>query len=67
MTFTLQIGLPRMHKEPGERRDFLPDFVGRLARRGAEIYLEHGYGSGMGISADEYQQKGGTAVSPVRS
>lgn len=62
MTFTLQIGLPRMHKEPGERRDFLPDFVGRLARRGAEIYLEHGYGSGMGISADEYQQKGGTAV-----
>ncbi|GAB4262834.1 MAG: hypothetical protein Kow0080_00530 [Candidatus Promineifilaceae bacterium] len=62
MTFTLQIGLPRMHKEPGERRDFLPDFVGKLARRGAEIYLEHSYGSGMGIGEEAYHQAGGTAV-----
>ncbi len=62
MTFTLQIGLPRMHKEPGERRDFLPDFVGKLARRGAEIYPEHGYGSGMGIGEEAYHQAGGTAV-----
>lgn len=48
------IGLPRMHKEPGERRDFLPDFVHRLAALDVEVVLEHGYGSGMGIKASEY-------------
>jgi hypothetical protein len=33
-----------MHKEAGERRDFLPELVGRLHRFGArEIVLEDGY------------------------
>ena len=27
----LSVGFPRMRKEPGERRDFLPDFVARVA------------------------------------
>ncbi len=44
-----------MHKEPGERRDFLPHFISSLDRDGArEIVLEEGYGSGMGVSAQEY-------------
>lgn len=54
---TITLGLPRMHKEPSERRDFLPEFVGRLARRGASPVLEEGYGSGMGLSTDDYRQQ----------
>lgn len=48
------IGLPRMHKEPGERRDFLPKFVGRLAQMGANVTLEFGYGSGMRLVEEDY-------------
>ena len=49
------IGLPRMHKESGELRDFLPDFVSFLAHQGAsEIVLEEGYGSGIGCNATQY-------------
>lgn len=48
------LGLPRMHKEPSERRDFLPEFVGRLTRRSANIVLEDGYGSGMGLTEADY-------------
>lgn len=44
-----------MHKEPGERRDFLPELVGCLDRLGArEILLEDGYGSGVGAALDDY-------------
>ena len=46
-----------MHKEAGERRDFLPELVRWLDRRGAgEIVLEHGYGRGMGIAPAAYLQ-----------
>ena len=53
------IGLPRMHKEPGERRDFLPPLVGLLTSLGAEVYVETGIGSAMGYSDVDY-----TALSP---
>ncbi len=44
-----------MHKEAGERRDFLPPLIAFLDRAGAEaIVLEDGYGSGMGLTADAY-------------
>jgi alanine dehydrogenase len=44
-----------MHKEAGERRDFLPDFLRHLVEAGAgEIVVENGYGSGMGTPPDEY-------------
>lgn len=44
-----------MHKEAGERRDFLPALVSFLERIGAErIVVEAGYGSGMGISPQAY-------------
>jgi alanine dehydrogenase len=49
------VGLPRMHMEAGERRDFLPEFVAAADRAGAgEIVLEHGYGSGMGFGPEAY-------------
>ena len=54
MTGDFSIGLARMHKEPGERRDFLPSFVARLERIGARIFLEYGYGSGMGYVESDY-------------
>lgn len=54
MKSSFNIGLPRMHKEPGERRDFLPGFVARLAQLGANITLEYGYGSGMRFVEEDY-------------
>ena len=51
----MNVGLPRMHKEKGERRDFLPRFVAWLDAAGAaEITLEEGYGSSLGIPPAEY-------------
>jgi alanine dehydrogenase len=55
MAETIIIGMARMHAEFGERRDFLPSFVARLVRRGAKIILEHGYGSGMGFTEEDYR------------
>ncbi len=57
----LVLGLPRMHMEAGERRDFLPDVVTAADRAGAAaIVLEHGYGTGMGVPPEAY-----LAASPV--
>ncbi|HET9723772.1 MAG TPA: hypothetical protein VFR44_08010 [Actinomycetota bacterium] len=56
----LTFGLPRMHKEAGERRDFLPPLVGKLADRGVEVYVEGGIGSGMGFRDQDY-----TDLSPL--
>ncbi len=50
----ISIGFPRMHKEPAERRDFLPPLIGMLAGLGAEVYVESGIGSGMGYSDLDY-------------
>ncbi len=50
------IGLPQMHYEAGERRAFLPSFVGRLERLGAQVTLETGYGAGMGCRAGDYRR-----------
>lgn len=50
------VGLPRMHKEEGERRDFLPDYAGFLDRLGAErIVIERGYGAGLGLTEADYR------------
>jgi len=43
-----------MHKEAGERRDFLPKFAGILEKYGAQAVLEEGYGSRMGYAQDDY-------------
>ena len=55
----LTFGFPRMYNEPGERRAFLPPLMGLLAATQADVYVEAGAGSGMGISDDDYR-----AVSP---
>lgn len=50
------LGLPRMHMEAGDRRDFLPSLVTAADVAGAgSIMLEHGYGEGMGLNADDYR------------
>lgn len=54
------VGLPRMHKEEGERRDFLPDFVRNLLERGHPVLIERGLGTGMGLSDADY-----TSLSPL--
>lgn len=54
MTESITIGLARMHMEPGERRAFLPSFVAGLEKRGAQVFPEHGYGSGMGFTEADY-------------
>jgi alanine dehydrogenase len=50
----LTVGFPRMHKEPGERRDFLPPLVGLVAALGAEVHVEAGIGSAMGYTDEDY-------------
>lgn len=50
----LIFGLPRTHKETGERRDFSPSFIAHLGKLGAQVVLEHGYGSGMGFTEADY-------------
>jgi alanine dehydrogenase len=45
-----------MHVEFGERRDFLPTFVADLEKRGAHVFLEYGYGSGMGFTEGDYEK-----------
>lgn len=50
----ISIGLPRMHLEAGERRDFLPPLIADLLAHNAQVVLEHAYGSGMGLAEPDY-------------
>ncbi len=43
-----------MQKERGERRVFLPAFIGGLIQRGASVALEDGYGAPIGLTAEDY-------------
>ncbi|HEY5574757.1 MAG TPA: hypothetical protein VIK64_17170, partial [Anaerolineales bacterium] len=56
MSETTSIGFPRMMKEAGEKRVFLPEFVQFLSALGAEIYIEEGYGSRSGLRFDDYRR-----------
>jgi alanine dehydrogenase len=56
----LRVGLPRMHKESGERRDFLPTLVERLTALGCPVVVESGIGGKMGLADEDY-----LAVSPL--
>ena len=52
------VGLPRMHKEAGELRDLLPDFVSFLAAMDvSRVVIEEGYGSGMGFRSQDYLRR----------
>lgn len=51
----MTIGLPRLHQEQRERRDFLPSLVKYLDQLGAtDLVLEHDYGEGMGFVPADY-------------
>lgn len=56
MNDTTSIGFPRMMKEAGEKRVFLPEFVQFLSALGAKICIEEGYGSRSGLRFDDYRQ-----------
>jgi alanine dehydrogenase len=52
----LSIGFPRILKEAGEKRVFLPEFIQFLVTSGATIWIEEGYGSRSGLSFDDYRR-----------
>jgi alanine dehydrogenase len=56
MSDAITIGFPRMKKEAGEKRVFLPEFIQFLTGLGARVFLEEGYGSRSGFSLDDYQR-----------
>jgi alanine dehydrogenase len=45
-----------MHHEAGERRDFLPSLVRRVADLGCRVSVESGIGSAMGFDDDVYRR-----------
>jgi alanine dehydrogenase len=54
----MSVGFPRMHKEAGERRDWLPSVVAVAAAGGREVVVEAGIGSGMGLTDQAYRSQG---------
>lgn len=56
MSEMVTIGFPRMMKEAGEKRVFLPEFIQLLSRFGAFVYIEEGYGSRSGHTFDDYRR-----------
>jgi len=50
----LTLGLPRIRNETGEVRDFLPVLARDAVEMGAEVWIETGYGSGMGHRDEDY-------------
>lgn len=52
----LTVGFPRMMKELGEKRVFLPEFIQFLVHLGVTVYIEEGYGSSSGLSFNDYRQ-----------
>ena len=56
MTIPKTVGFPRMRKEPGEKRVFLPEFIQFLTGLGATVFIEEGYGSRSGFALDDYRQ-----------
>jgi alanine dehydrogenase len=53
-------GFPRMHKEAGERRDFLPPLIATIADVGVPVVVEAGIGAEMGLCDTDY-----TRTSPL--
>lgn len=56
MQFIKSMGFPKMHKEEGEIRDFLPKLFGDLKEYDIDIFLEEGYGESMGYKSGDYLQ-----------
>lgn len=56
MSVPKTIGFPRMMKEAGELRVFLPEFIQFLTQLGLTVFIEEGYGSRSGFTFDDYHQ-----------
>ncbi len=50
------IGFPRMLKEQGEKRVFLPEFIQHLTKVGLRVFIEEGYGSRSGLLLDAFRR-----------
>ena len=59
MKNSVTIGFPRMKKEAGEKRVFLPEFIKFLTELGAKVFVEEGYGSRSGYTFDHYRRGNG--------
>ena len=55
MARRVTVGFPRMFKEAGERRVFLPAFIQSLTRY-ADVFLEEGYGSRSGFTFADFRK-----------
>jgi alanine dehydrogenase len=55
MTHFATVGFPRMMKEQGEKRVFLPNFIQFVADLGVTVFVEEGYGSRSGYLFDDYK------------
>jgi alanine dehydrogenase len=55
MSIPKTVGFPRMMKEPGEKRVFLPEFIQFLAHKGVTVFIEEGYGSRSGLTFEDYK------------
>src|SRR5271170_3604824 len=54
------IGIPK-ETHPGEQRvAFIPSSVDRLVKKGAQIIIETGLGTSIGISDEDYMKAGAT-------
>ncbi len=50
------LGFPKMNKEEGDKRDFLPSLFKELDEHDVDIFLEVGYGEKMGYSQNDYKE-----------
>jgi alanine dehydrogenase len=53
----LSIGFPRMHKERGEVRDYLPSLVAGVAAYATQVVIESGIGTGIGYADADYLER----------
>ncbi|GAB4262839.1 MAG: hypothetical protein Kow0080_00540 [Candidatus Promineifilaceae bacterium] len=56
MNIPKTVGFPRMMKERGEKRVFLPEFIQYIASLGITVFIEDGYGSRSGFTFNDYRQ-----------
>lgn len=56
MRFLKSMGFPKMNKEEGEKRDFLPNFFKELNEYDIDVFLELGYGEKMGFKSENYEE-----------
>jgi len=57
------IGIPKETQAQEQRIAFIPPSVDRLVKKGAQVIIEAGLGSSIGISDEEYKKAGATTES----